>query len=47
MFGVSKFFFVFLDANMFVSGSQDKTARIWDLRTGNSVSVIPSQAPGI
>ena len=31
---------------MFVSGSQDKTARIWDLRVGSSVGIIPSQSPG-
>ena len=31
---------------MFVSGSQDKTARLWDLRAPAAVSVIPSPSPG-
>jgi len=31
---------------MFVSGSQDKTARLWDLRAPAAVNVIPSPSPG-
>jgi hypothetical protein len=31
---------------MFVSGSQDKTARFWDLRASAAVSIVPSPAPG-
>ncbi|KAI0239239.1 WD repeat-containing protein 47 [Lamellibrachia satsuma] len=31
---------------MFVSGSQDKTARFWDLRASAAISVVPSSAPG-
>ena len=31
---------------MFVSGSQDKTARFWDLRASSAISVVPSPAPG-
>ena len=31
---------------MFASGSQDKTARFWDLRSSSAVNIIPSQAPG-
>lgn len=31
---------------MFVTGSQDKTARIWDTRTSASIDVIPSSNPG-
>ena len=31
---------------MFASGSQDKTARLWDLRAPAAVNVIPSPSPG-
>ena len=31
---------------MFVSGSQDKTARFWDLRASSAINVVPSPAPG-
>ena len=31
---------------MFVSGSADKTARIWDLRTSAAINIIPSPSPG-
>ena len=31
---------------MFVSGSQDKTARFWDLRASAPISVVPSPSPG-
>lgn len=33
---------------MFVSGSQDKTVRFWDLRTGGCVNIIspPASHPG-
>lgn len=33
---------------MFVSGSQDKTVRFWDLRTGGCVNIIspPAAHPG-
>lgn len=27
---------------MFVSGSQDKTARFWDLRASTAITVVPS-----
>ena len=32
---------------MFISGSQDKTARLWDLRAPAAVNVIPSPSPGL
>ncbi|CAH1785988.1 unnamed protein product [Owenia fusiformis] len=31
---------------MFVSGSQDKTARFWDLRASTAVNIVPSPKPG-
>jgi len=31
---------------MFVSGSQDKTARLWDLRAAAAINIIPSPSPG-
>ncbi|XP_064649025.1 WD repeat-containing protein 47-like isoform X2 [Lineus longissimus] len=31
---------------MFVSGSQDKTARFWDLRASAAISVVQSPSPG-
>ncbi|XP_074655010.1 WD repeat-containing protein 47-like isoform X1 [Tubulanus polymorphus] len=31
---------------MFVSGSQDKTARFWDLRASTAISVVPSPGQG-
>ena len=27
---------------MFVSGSQDKTARFWDMRTSTAITVVPN-----
>lgn len=32
---------------MFVSGSQDKTARFWDLRASAAINIVPSHAPGV
>ncbi|XP_023932420.1 WD repeat-containing protein 47-like [Lingula anatina] len=31
---------------MFVSGSQDKTARFWDLRMSSPISIVQSPSPG-
>eukprot|EP00106_Octopus_bimaculoides_P017484 XP_014784926.1 PREDICTED: WD repeat-containing protein 47-like isoform X3 [Octopus bimaculoides] len=35
-----------LSGHMFVSGSQDKTARFWDLRASTAITCVPSIEPG-
>lgn len=35
-----------LSSHMFVSGSQDKTARFWDLRASAALTCVPSMEPG-
>lgn len=35
-----------LSSHMFVSGSQDKTARFWDLRASTALTCVPSMEPG-